>query len=104
MGWELKIARENTLLREGHPLMISVSESGNGEKRSAHRHYLPGMSPPFRKQMNFLVFVILLVMPFKKKRVKPLAAPPQDAFFLKAKAPIFEGVHVPIFATGYQTR
>ena len=102
MGWELNIARESRLLHEGQPLMVSISASGNEQRHSKHRHYLPGMSPPFRKQLKFLIFVFMLIVPFPINSAKPLAA--FDAYVLKARAHIFEGVCIPIFATGYPMR
>jgi len=104
MGCELKTAKQSLLSLEGQLRKISIDAFGNTQKQRKHRHYLPGDSPPFKKQLNFLMFVFMLVMPFQKNSAKPLPAFNHYKIVLNARAPFFGAVGMPIFATGYQMR
>jgi hypothetical protein len=105
MGCELEIAKQSLISLEGQLLpKISIDACSYTQRHRKRRHYMPGMSPPFRKQLRFLIFVFMLVMPSQKNSAKPLPAFNYYKIVLSARAPFFGGVGMPIFATGYQMR
>ena len=104
MGWDLDIASVGLLLHENRLPMTFIGSSGDEHRHGKHRHYLPGMSPPFKKQLRFLIFVFMMVVPSQKNSAKPLPAFNHYKIVLSARAPFFGGVAMPIFATGYQMR